>query len=240
MSRNWSVLACLCVMLAVSCQAAEEELVRVLNARSHGSALVLPSAYVTEGQFTLAADHPQPVFLYLQAMLRFRALSHSGGVLRLTVNGRPLGPAESVNKPHEYRARGTETYAPEAFALPAQPAFDSGSREDLGGLGYLFDLTKLVTPGRNTVQITHVAATQEALLRDAAIVVAGEPAPLLLDPPHVAENDPLKLAWDFSPNLKEQKGLFLCQGCFQRVSFYTRNDDAVGAVQLGHRCGCRN
>ncbi|MEN6305017.1 MAG: hypothetical protein ABFD96_19955 [Armatimonadia bacterium] len=233
MSRRWFAYTCLCVVLAVPCFGAEDELVRALNGSPHGASLTLPSAYVTEGQFDLAADHPKPVYLYLQAILKYRAVSHSGGVLRLTVNDQPLGPAEALNKSGEYWQQGTEIYAPKAFALPAQPAWDSGERDDLGGLGYLFDLTKLVRPGKNTIRISHAAATDEVLLRDPTILIAGQRSPLPLTAPSVAANDPGKLTWDFAPNLKEQKGLFLCQGCFQRVSFYKRNDDTAGAVKLG-------
>ncbi len=233
MWRNPMVLTCLLAILVAPCASSEEELVRVLNAGPHGSPLTLPSAYQTEGQFVLAAGHPQPVYLYLQAMLKFRAVSHSGGVLRLSVNGQPLGRAESVNKADEYWENGTAIYAPHAFALPAQPAFDSDEREDLGGLGYLFDITRLVTVGENTVQIAHLAAADEVLLRDAAIIVAGERTSLSLGPPLVAANDPKKLSWDFSPNIKERKGMFLSQGGYQRVNFYARNEDSAGAVQLG-------
>lgn len=233
MCRDWWLWACVVTALAGPCVAAPEELVRALNAGPHGAVLRLPSAHFTEGRFTVAADPAQPVYLYLQAVLRYRALSHSGGVLRLAVNGQALATAEAVNKANEYWTQGTEVYAPKAFALPAQPAFESGERDDLGGLGYLFDVTKLVKPGPNTVRITHVTAAEEALLRDALVIVGNERTPLALDPPAVANNDPQKLRWDFAPNLKEQKGLFLCQGVFQRLSFYVRNDDTAGAVRLG-------
>jgi hypothetical protein len=233
MFRNWLAVICLCAFVAVPCLGAEEELVKALNSGPHEAPLVMSSAYLTEGQFALAADNAKPVYLYLQAILKYRAVSHSGGVLRLSVNGQPLGPGEAVNKAGEYWQRGTEIYAPQAFALPAQPSFASGERADLGGLGYLFDISKLVKPGQNTVQISHVAATEEVLLRDPLIIAAGKQAPLRLSEPRVLPNDPQKLIWDFSPDTKEKKGLFLCQGTSQRISFFNRNEDTAGAVKLG-------
>lgn len=235
MSRYWPALIALSAMLTTPCSAAEEELIAALNSGPHSVSLRLPSAYFTEGHFVLPEGHAKPVYLYLQAMLRYRAVSHSGGVLRFALNDQPLGRETSINKAGEYWERGTEVYAPKSFALPAQPAYESGDRQELGGLGYLFDVSKLVKPGENTVRITHVAAAEEALLRDAVILVAGERMPLTLGTPRVAANDPRRLQWDFSPNLKERKGLFLCRDCFHRVSFYTRNEDAAGAVQLGLR-----
>ncbi|MHB8994351.1 MAG: hypothetical protein ACYC63_03765 [Armatimonadota bacterium] len=233
MFRNWLAVVCLCACIGGAAWGAEEELLRTLNSRPHEAPLVVPSAYVTQGEFALAPGHAKPVYLYLQAILKYRALSHSGGVLRFSLNGQPVGPAESVNKAEEYWQKGNHTYAPQSFALPAQPSFASGEREDLGGMGYLFDISKFVKPGQNTVQITHVAATEEALLRDAMIIVDGQQTPLSLSAPRVSENDPQKLVWDFSPNTKEKKGLFLCQGTYQRLSFYNRNDDTAGAVKLG-------
>ena len=206
---------------------------RILNSGPHGAPLSLPSAYVTEGAFVLPQGHDAPVYLYMQAVLKYRAISHSAGVLRITINDRPLGPAEAVNKAGEYCPQGTATYAPRAFALPAQPTFDSGEREDLGGLGYLFDVTQLVRPGQNTVRVTHAAAAEEVLLRDCAIIVAGKRSSLPLSAPWMADNDPRKLKWDFPPNIKERKGLFLCEGGYHRLRFYVRNDDTTGANRLG-------
>ncbi|NLF17347.1 MAG: hypothetical protein GX595_08825 [Lentisphaerae bacterium] len=227
------MLAGLPILLGLSLAGADADLVRTLNDRAHGPVLTLPSAHVIEARFVLDGAAGRPVRLFLQAALRYRALSHSGGVLRLAVNGQGLGQAEAVNKADEFVTRGSSIYAPNAFALPAQPAMDSDPRDDLGGLGYLFDITGMVQAGENTLTLTHVAATDAVLLRDAVILVGDERRPLELGAPRVERNDPDSLRWDFAPNIREQRGLFMAQGCFQRVAFHMRNEGRVGAVQLG-------
>ena len=233
MLRYVSLVWLLPLLLSTAPVQADEELLASLNAGPAGAEMALPSAHATEGLFTLPEGYAKPVHLYFQAMLKYRALSHSGGVLRIAVNGQALGPEESVNKKDEYWQRGTVTYAPRAFALPAQPSFASGTREDLGGLGYLFDVTALVRAGENAVQITHAAAADEVLLRGVTLVVAGEHSPLELGAPAVSVNDPSKLKWDFGPNIKEHKGLFLCRDGYHRVGFRIRNEDTAGANRLG-------
>jgi len=233
MLRYVSLVWLLPLLLSTAPVQADEELLRSLNAGPQAEEMALPSAHLTEGRFTLPEGHGRPVYLYFQALLKYRALSRSGGVLRIAVNGEALGPAESVNKKDDYWQRGTATYAPRAFALPAQPGFASGDRDDLGGTGYLFDVTALVRAGENAVQLTHAAAAEEVLLRGAVIVVAGERSPLELGTPAVSANDPSKLKWDFGPNIKERKGLFLCRDGYHRVGFRIRNEDIAGANRLG-------
>lgn len=210
-----------------------EDVLAQARAWPHGEALELPGAHETVAEFTLPADHTRPVYLYLQAILRYRALSHSAGVLRFAVNDAPLDPEHSVNKAAEWCPAPQGPYAARAFALPAQPGFDAGAREDLGGLGYLFDITDLARPGANTLHITHVAATDAALLRDAALIVGGERVPLTLSAARVETNAPALLEWNFAPNIMEGRGLFLAQGCLQALDFRVRNRDDAGAVQLG-------
>lgn len=212
---------------------AGEDVLEQARAWPHGEPLELPAAHETVADFTLPADHARPVYLYLQAILRFRALSHSAGVLRFAVNDAPLGPEHSINKAAEWCPAPNGPYAARAFALPAQPDFASGDRPDLGGLGYLFDIGDLVRPGTNTLRISHVAATDAALLRDAALIIGGEHVPLTLSRARVETNDPALLQWNFAPNIMEGHGLFLAQGCLQPLDFRVRNQDEVGAVQLG-------
>ncbi len=194
--------------------------------------VVLPAAHDTEASFTVPAD-VGTVHIYLEAILKFRALSHSAGVLRLFINEAALGPEQSINKAGEWCSAPNGPYAANAFALPAQPDFASGERDDLGGLGYLFDVTGLVRPGENRLRITHVAATDEALLRRVYLVIDGEPRALTLSAPQVAQNDPGKLQWDFAPNIMEGRGLFMAEGCLQPLSWRVRNTDSAGAVELG-------
>jgi len=233
MAVPWTLLATLACLLTASIAPADEALLAEAAAWPHGPALALHTAHLTEARFVLPADHAKPVYLYLQAILRYRALSHSAGVLRFAVNGEELGPEQSVNKAGEYCPRPNGPYAARAFALPAQPGFDSGEREDLGGLGYLFDVTDFARPGENVLRITHVAASEEALLRDLSLVVTGERSALELSAPRVEANDPARLQWDFAPNIMERKGLFLAQDCLQPLDFRVRNQDAAGAVELG-------
>lgn len=199
----------------------------------HGPALELPSAHFAEAVFTLPDSAPGPVRLYLQAIMRYRALSHTAGVLRIEVNGKPLTAEHAVNKVEEWRPTPQGPYAGRAWALPAQPAFASGERPDLGGLGYLFDVTPLVRPGRNTLRITHAAATDIVLLRDLTLLLGDERIAIDLAGPRVQENDPAKLQWNFAPNILERRGLFLARGILQPVEFYVRNEDAAGATEIG-------
>ena len=149
-----------------------EDVLAQARAWPHGEALELPGAHETVAEFTLPADHTRPVYLYLQAILRYRALSHSAGVLRFAVNDAPLDPEHSVNKAAEWCPAPQGPYAARASPCPPSPAL-TRARARSWRLGYLFDITDLARPGANTLHITHVAATDAALLRDAALIVGG-------------------------------------------------------------------
>lgn len=218
--------------IAACIPAAAQPSVKAINALDHGPAMELPSAHFTESTFAVP-EGAEPVHLYLQAILRYRAPSHSAGVLRVAVNGEELGPEHSVNKASEYCGRPKGPYAPRAWALPAQPDFATGDREDLGGLGYLFEITPLVEAGENSLRITHVAATDAALLRGVSILAGGERTMLAMSPPRMETNDPAKLEWDFAPNISEGKGLFVATDLLQPVAFRVRNEDTAGAADLG-------
>ncbi len=228
---RWS-LAAAALVLTITGGCADDALLDAARGWPQTETIVLPSAHDTEARFTLP-EGAGPVHLYLEAILRFRALSHSAGVLRLFVNDAPLAPEHSVNKAGEWCPAPTGPYGANAFALPAQPEFASDERDDLGGLGYLFDITDLVRPGENRLRITHVAASDVVLLRNAYLVVGGEPQGLTLSEPHISQNDPAKLQWDFGPNIMEGRGLFMAEGCVQAVSWRVRNTDSAGAVELG-------
>jgi len=230
MSRT-PVLALIALMLTAACAYAQPS-IDDANAVAPGPALELPSAHFTEARFEVPAG-AESVYLYLQAILRYRAPSHSAGVLRIAVNDEDLGPAQSLNKAEEYCANATGPYAPDAWALPAQPEFATGERADLGGLGYLFDISAAVHEGENTLRITHVAATDSALIRGVSVYVDGERTALQMTAPSMERNDPSKLRWDFPPNISEGKGLFLARGVLQPVQFRVRNDDSAGASRLG-------
>ncbi|MGD9495314.1 MAG: hypothetical protein AB7Y46_03280 [Armatimonadota bacterium] len=228
--RSLTIATLLALTALAGC--ADDGLLEAARGWPETETVVLPCAHDAEAAFTLP-EHAGPVQLYLEAILKFRALSRSAGVLRLFVNDAPLGPEHSVNKAGEWCSASSGPYAANAFALPAQPDFAAGEREDLGGLGYLFDISDLVRAGENRLRITHVAAADVALLRRVYLVIAGEPQPLALSEPAVAQNDPTKLQWNFAPNIMEGKGLFLAAGCLQPLSWRVRNVDRVGAVELG-------
>ena len=222
------IIALLCALIALPASA---QTLAELNAADQGPVMELPSAHVTSATFNLPAD-AGPVQLYLQALLRFRAPSHSAGVLRIAIDGRELGPEQSVNKAAEFCVAAQGPYAPRSWALPAAPEYTDDAREDLGGLGYLFDLAGFVHAGENTLRITHVAATDSVLLRGVSLIVGGERTPLELSVARMDTNDPAKFEWNFGPNISEGKGLFMCVGMTQPVQFRARNTDITGAMQL--------
>ncbi len=232
MARTARTITIILAFLLMALPAMAQTLLDELNAADQGAEVELPSAHVTEATFDLPAN-PRSVQLYLQAILRFRAASHSAGVLRIAINDRELGPEHSANKAAEYCQAGTGPYAPRSWALPAQPEFATGEREDLGGLGYLFDISDLARAGRNTLRISHAAATDAVLLRGVSVIVGGERLPIELSTARMDVNDPEKLAWDFGPNISEGKGLFLCEGMTIPVQFRPRNTDTTGAMALG-------
>lgn len=231
MRRSTGVALIFTLLVQSSVCAHARDLLTEANAAEQGPALELPSAHFTEATFTVPKG-AEAVQLYLQPILRYRAPSHSAGVLRFAVNGAELGPEHSANKAHEYCPQGSRAYAGRAWALPAQPGFDTGPREDLGGLGYLFDITPLTRAGENTLRITHVAATDSALIRGVAVYVDGERIALQMSAPRMDANDPTKLEWNFAPNISEGKGLFLATDVMQSVRFHVRNADTAGAADI--------
>ncbi len=132
MAVPWTLLATLACLLTASIAPADEALLAEAAAWPHGPALALHTAHLTEARFVLPADHAKPVYLYLQAILRYRALSHSAGVLRFAVNGEELGPEQSVNKAGEYCPRPNGPYAARAFALPAPASTPESARTSAG------------------------------------------------------------------------------------------------------------
>lgn len=218
--------------LSSSCTA-QNGLVERLNGGPHTAAVEVMAGRTAVYEFDLATDHGKPVYFFVQAMMRFRAVSNTAGIMRIYVNDTAVGPKYAVNKAATYMAGAQGAYVGNAYALPAQPEFATSDRSEIGGLGYLFDITEFVKPGANTVSVEHAATTEDMLLRDATFVTGEQVTPLSGTVSASVLNDPTKLNWDFSLNIQDGKGLFIIPGSVDATFFYVRNEDATPAVDLG-------
>ena len=223
----------LLMLAVVGCCMADDVLVARLNTGPHGEQTEVTAGRAAECSFDLPADHAQPVRLFVQAIMRYRALSNAGGLMRVSVNGEQLSGKECLNKPQSWQTHGVRAYVGNAFALLAQPSFDSSDRSDLGGLGFLFDITPFVRPGNNTVRFAHAATTEAMLLRDTILILGEQRMPLALTAVAPEANDPAALEWSFAPHIQDGQGLFISPGAPNRVSFVIRNSGDAVATSLG-------
>ena len=226
------ITTCVLVVAIAICAAADDGLVTRLNADPHGEETEVTAGRAAECSFDLPADHAQPVRLFVQAIMRYRALSNAGGLLRISVNGELITGEACINKPQSWQTHGVRAYVGNAFALLAQPGFDSSDRSDLGGLGFLFDITPFIRPGKNIVRFAHAAPTDAMLLRDATLILGDQTIPLVLTAVAPEANDPAALEWSFAPHIQEGRGLFISPGAPNRVSFLIRNTGEAVATSL--------
>lgn len=222
----------LLLLTVIGFASADDTLVARLNAGPHGEQTEVTAGRAAECSFDLPADHAQPVRLFVQAIMRYRALSNAGGLLRVSVNGEQLSGRDCLNKPQSWQTHGVRAYVGNAFALLAQPSFDSSDRSDLGGLGFLFDITPFVRPGHNIVRFAHAAPTDAMLLRDATLIPGEQQTALPLTAVAPEHNDPAALEWNFAPHIQDGKGLFISPGAPNRVSFFVRNTGEAVATSL--------
>lgn len=225
-------LALVLISLGADIARTDEAIVTELNAPPHGEQTEITAGRAAQCSFELPAEHAQPVYLFVQAIMRFRTVSKAGGLMRVSVNGQQLSGRECLNNPESWRTYGERDYVGNAFALLAQPSFASGDRAELGGLGFLFDITPFVRAGGNMVRFDHSATSEEMLLRDTTLIVGPQRTALELTAAAPEVNDPGAFEWNFAPHIQEGKGMFISPGAPNRCNFFIFNSDDAVATDL--------